>query len=639
MADQWHVIHNGKRFGPVPLERLKQLVNQGKLLKSDLVRENGAGPWIPLARALSGAAPSAEPVPPQAAQRGKPWAVVAVGSAVAAVALVSAAWFMSRGALPGAPPPPDVALQEGAAQDVALPDHALTAARPVTPTGDAAPSATIVPNTTAAADSPKDSSTNSPGGESAAATDAAVAESAAANTTDPAKTAEEKPDIPPGDQRLADLVEKCMPSCVKILNFGKDGGRSTGSGFVVDAQGIIATNHHVVKDAASLVCTFSDGSEAKSPGFFLVDPRRDLALIYCDPRSHAMTPLPRAETLPRQGESIFTIGSPLGLSFRISSGVISGLCHTAEVAGELRPTLGIDLNEVLGQDVMWLQTDAAISHGNSGGPWFNLQGEVIGVCTWGVPGSSSLSFGSAVGELDQLIERLPGEAVKPWSELPTDQQAESDEPEDPADRIVFPRSVTLPSGREIPILDALGADDVLSAARWPKREAARGDELLELKGPDDTRLGRASYRNFQLDGISVLRGKQRRLWLLANFVDGRRQGYHVLCDEQARPVLLAQFEDHKRHGVSCYLRGGETYAVQEFSRGKATATHLFVADEVLEGVALTDERFPEAADAAAYIQQTDDAWHQADAMLRQTFEKQIEPERKLRTQRRRAAGG
>lgn len=613
MADQWQVIHNGKRFGPVSLERLKQLVNQGKLLKSDLVRENGAGPWIPLARALGGAAPSAEPAPPQAARRSAPRAVIAAGSAIAAVALVLAAWLMSRGALQSTPS--DVAHQQGAAQEGAIPEHALTATKPVTPVGDAAPSATIAPNTTAAT------------------------ESAAANTTDPAKAAEEKPDIPPGDQRLADLVENCMPSCVKIRNFDKDGGRSTGSGFVVDAQGIIATNYHVVKNAAALVCTFSDGNETKSPGFFLVDPRRDLALIYCDPKDHAMTPLPRAKTLPRQGESIFTIGSPLGLSFRISSGVISGLCRTEEVAGELRPTLGVDLNEVLGQDVLWLQTDAAISHGNSGGPWFNLQGEVLGVCTWVVPGSNSLSFGSAVGELDQLIARLPGEAVKPWSELPTDQVAKSDEPDDPADRINFPRSVTLPSGREIPVLDALGADDVLSAARLPKRAAARGDEILALKGPNETRLGFASFRNFQLDGISALRGKQQRLWLLASFVDGQRQGYHVLCDEQARPVLLALFEDHKRHGVSCYLRQGETYAVQEFIRGKATATHLFVANEILEGVSLTDERFPEAADAAAYIEQTDDAWRQADAMLRQTFEKQIEPERRLRMQRRRAAGG
>lgn len=608
MADQWHAIHDGRRMGPVSLARLKQLLQQGKLLKTDLARENNTGPWITVDTAVAGTDAVAVQHTPRrrAAPKGlSSRAIVSVGCGVGAAAMLVAVGFLSRGESPP---------QTGAAVSAAV------AAK----TPPDAPPPTIRPTVTIAvepsAPTPEQSPTEIP-------------------SAPPAPVASDQPAPPPGDNRLADLVEQRMPSCVNILVYGTDGGKSSGSGFVVDRQGIVATNLHVVDGAAKVVCAFPDGAEVRSTGFFLVDRQRDLALIFVDPKDHALAPLPLAAALPRQGENIFVIGSPAGLSFRVSYGVVSAFARTAEIARDLgSPLEGGGRRDGFGPDVVWLQSDAAVSHGNSGGPWFNMKGEVVGVCTWGLTSGNDLSFGSAVGELTALLERLPGEPLKPWNELPQGDGAEADLPSEPADAVTIPEAVTLPSGRVIPIANALGPHDVVTMQRLRKRAWARGDEVLDLRGPSDSDLGLASFRDFKLDGTSILAGAPQRLRLIANYQDGARHGYQILFDDAGLPVLFAQYVGNRRDGVHCYLRGQQAYVVQEINRNQVAATHLFVADEVFEDVSLSDESLTEAQTAAEYVKHTDEALRKADAALRQAFEKQSEPERRLRQQRRRAAG-
>ena len=151
-----------------------------------------------------------------------------------------------------------------------------------------------------------------------------------------------------------------------------------GSGFLIEADGYIVTNHHVIEDAAEIAVTLHDGktytAEVKGS-----DPKTDLALIKIEPDE----PLPvvvwgDSETA-RMGNWVFAIGNPFGLSSTLTVGVISAL------ARDIRS----------GPFDSYIQTDAAINRGNSGGPLFNLDGEVIGVNTsiYSPPGGAGGSVG------------------------------------------------------------------------------------------------------------------------------------------------------------------------------------------------------------------------------------------------------
>ena len=151
-----------------------------------------------------------------------------------------------------------------------------------------------------------------------------------------------------------------------------------GSGFLIEADGYIVTNHHVIEDAAEIAVTLHDGktytAEVKGS-----DPKTDLALLKIEPDE----PLPVLEwgdsDTARMGNWVFAIGNPFGLSSTLTVGVISAL------ARDIRS----------GPFDSYIQTDAAINRGNSGGPLFNLDGKVIGVNTsiYSPPGGAGGSVG------------------------------------------------------------------------------------------------------------------------------------------------------------------------------------------------------------------------------------------------------
>jgi S1-C subfamily serine protease len=143
----------------------------------------------------------------------------------------------------------------------------------------------------------------------------------------------------------------------------------TGSGFIIDQDGHIVTNEHVVADADRLDVTLADGSSYVGK-VIAEDPAIDLALIQLQApaeklRQLKVVPIGDSESL-RVGEWVIAIGNPFGLERSATVGVVSSL-------GRSRP----GLDERLITDM--IQTDAAINPGNSGGPLFNLNGDVIGI--------------------------------------------------------------------------------------------------------------------------------------------------------------------------------------------------------------------------------------------------------------------
>ncbi len=180
---------------------------------------------------------------------------------------------------------------------------------------------------------------------------------------------------------------------------------SLGSGFVIDAkEGIIITNNHVIEGADEIIANFSDGSKLKVEKVLGVDKKADLAVLKVTPGKKPLLAVPfGSSTKLKTGDWVLAIGNPFGLGGSVSLGIISAKQR--------------DINS--GPYDEFLQTDAAINKGNSGGPLFNMDGEVIGINTAIIsPTGGSIGIGfavpsdSAVVIIDQL--RKYGEARRGW---------------------------------------------------------------------------------------------------------------------------------------------------------------------------------------------------------------------------------
>src|SRR4249920_3724021 len=210
---------------------------------------------------------------------------------------------------------------------------------------------------------------------------------------------------------IPELFKRVSPAVVMItgqsINPYRLQGRVTrvlGSGFLIDANGLILTNSHVVYGLQSLTVTMDDGSivAAKLIG---ADPIFDLALV--------QIPKPRSGTLPtvklgdsdrlRPGEEVIAIGNPLGLDQTVTRGIISGI-------NRILPETPLSLTEPL------IQTDTPINPGNSGGPLLNRCGEVIGINTAIVAEAQSIGFSVPINLAKTVLPSLikEGRVIRPW---------------------------------------------------------------------------------------------------------------------------------------------------------------------------------------------------------------------------------
>ena len=178
---------------------------------------------------------------------------------------------------------------------------------------------------------------------------------------------------------------------------------SLGSGFVIDPSGLIVTNNHVIEGADEIIVNFTDGSKLKVTKILGHDPKTDLALLKVEPK-HPLKAVRFGDSgRMRVGDWVMAIGNPFGLGGTVTVGIISATKR--------------DINSGPYDD--FLQTDAAINRGNSGGPLFNMDGEVIGVNTAIIsPTGGSIGIGfavpsnSAMQVLDQLKQY--GETRRGW---------------------------------------------------------------------------------------------------------------------------------------------------------------------------------------------------------------------------------
>ncbi len=172
--------------------------------------------------------------------------------------------------------------------------------------------------------------------------------------------------------------------------------QGTGSGVIIDQNGRVLTNRHVIKDAAQLNITLSDGTEVESK-IIGEDPENDLAVLQFDPKGKTLTTIPfGSSTDLRVGQKVFAIGNPFGFDRTLTTGIVSGL------ARPLQTDDGYVIRETI-------QTDAAINPGNSGGPLLNSRGELIGINTaiYSPSGASAgVGFAVPINTAKRVVDEL-----------------------------------------------------------------------------------------------------------------------------------------------------------------------------------------------------------------------------------------
>jgi S1-C subfamily serine protease len=212
---------------------------------------------------------------------------------------------------------------------------------------------------------------------------------------------------PPPASETADVIESVLPSVVNVriksVTFDPLGGQQTaqgeGSGVVIDSDGIIVTNFHVVRTAVSVNVVLNDGRTVEGRVIGAA-PERDLAVVKVNADNLTPIPIGKSSSL-RLGDDVIAIGFPLGLSggATVTKGIVSSTSRTIDPQGGVRLT-GV------------LQTDAAINPGNSGGALVDGNGHLVGINTAAAGAAAAENVGFAIG-IDSALPTIKEILNKP----------------------------------------------------------------------------------------------------------------------------------------------------------------------------------------------------------------------------------
>jgi S1-C subfamily serine protease len=208
-----------------------------------------------------------------------------------------------------------------------------------------------------------------------------------------------------GAKSVQQIYEEAGPGVVQVTTSGVDAGgsffvpqptSSLGSGFVVDRDGYIVTNYHVIENAQEIEVNFS-GDDRVPATIVGSDPSTDLAVLKIDAQSRALTPLPLGNSDEvHVGDAVVAIGNPFGLERSVTAGIVSALQR------DITAPNGYTIDKVI-------QTDAPINEGNSGGPLLNARGQVIGVnsqISSETGGNVGIGFAVPVNTVREVVSQI-----------------------------------------------------------------------------------------------------------------------------------------------------------------------------------------------------------------------------------------
>jgi S1-C subfamily serine protease len=291
---------------------------------------------------------------------------------------------------------------------------------------------------------------------------------------------------------VEEVVERVLPAVVNVRSdIGQDGRPPEGTGFVVDPDGIVVTNYHVVERALGIEVVTNDGErlEARAIG---ADFAADLAVLQVDAEDLPTVPLGDSDQLGL-GQDVVALGFALGLEGgpSVTTGIVSGLGRTIDAGGQ-----GVETRTY--EDV--IQTDAAINPGNSGGPLVDLEGRVVGINTAGVGAGAAenIGFAIAINRARPVIEHAIEDPEGPAPLLGVSTQAVTPE-------LVAQFGLSVESGA---LVRALAEDGPAAAAG-----IQAGDVIVAVAGEEVT--GNASLQERLLEHepeepveVTVVRGTE-----------------------------------------------------------------------------------------------------------------------------------
>jgi S1-C subfamily serine protease len=293
--------------------------------------------------------------------------------------------------------------------------------------------------------------------------------------------------------------------------------QALGSGFVIDKEGHVVTNFHVVQNAQRVQVSFSanDQLDAKVVGS---DPSTDIAVLRIDAHSRSLTPLPLGDSdKVTVGDAVVAIGNPFGLARTATAGIVSAVQRRIEAPNRAQIEHAI-------------QTDAAINHGNSGGPLIDRRAQVIGVnaqittSAGGEQGSSGIGFAIPINTVKTVATQLIRSGKVDHAFLGTDAKPITEQLlklfSFPTRRGLLVQDVTTGSGAEKAGLKAgttpvvvegdsyqLGGDIIVAADGKPTSTFEDLRNLVARKKPGDS-LSLQIYRDGKKKTVTVELGRQ-----------------------------------------------------------------------------------------------------------------------------------
>jgi len=226
----------------------------------------------------------------------------------------------------------------------------------------------------------------------------------------------------PPQMTIPAIAKAANGAIVTIVTADNDKPIAQGTGFLVSTEGVVVTNYHVIENGNIAIVKFSDGTTLPVDGVLAADKVRDLAIIKIHGKIFRALTLGNSDRV-QPGEEVVAIGNPLGLELTVSNGIVSGVRTDKETGGK------------------FLQVTVPFTHGSSGGPLFNMMGEVIGITTLVYEGAGNLNFAIPVNDAKLLLHEqsatlrdLPNERKEsPVAEVPKTPKAKTHE-EDPRDQ-------------------------------------------------------------------------------------------------------------------------------------------------------------------------------------------------------------
>ena len=308
---------------------------------------------------------------------------------------------------------------------------------------------------------------------------------------------------------LPDVLQQIFPSVVVVK-----AGNGHGSGFVIGPD-LICTNHHVIDGAGSVKVVFKGGATRKAQGTRFKSESMDIAILKVQGVPVAITALELHLNEPRQGEKVYAIGAPMGFKETVTDGIVSKI-HSETSA-----------RENLGLSGKWIQTNAEINSGNSGGPLINSRGVVVGMSTLGSNsqlGLVNINFATSASNIAKALRVAKSGELSAFEARPK---------------------------------------------RKPEREqTSRGDPVTTYYANGQKELEYHS-KNGEFDGRVTAWHENGQKKSEGHFKNGKGEGRHTLWYENGQKEIENHYKNDKEHGLKTWwYDNGQKKIEQHWKNGK-----------------------------------------------------------------------